>query len=341
MNSLKYMNNEESQIPKLDSVDFWYVNVKISILRAALELNVWDRIADGIRSAEEMASREGWDPVGTRILLDALCGMGLLAKDSKGYWLTHISDFYFVKSKTTYMGDVRMAQLTWEEEGSLADAIRKGKRPIIKRWTDSELQKVWAGHLITFRLSPDRYMEYFEDLWPTLGITGDVTVLDVACGPAMETFCLALKTSSQITLQDWPKVLEEGARIAEKLGVTKQITYLPGDWESVNFGEHLYDVVVLGSIAHFYGPRKVGILFSKAKKALKPGGMVVVSGPLPDESRCTEEFPLVSAVWVYATSEEGYMYTRAEYADFLKEVGFQNIEFVQYKKSEYIRARKL
>ncbi|MBU7016242.1 MAG: methyltransferase domain-containing protein [Theionarchaea archaeon] len=334
------MNNEESQIPKLESVDFWYVNVKISALRAALDLHIWDRIAEGTKNAEEMASREGWDPVGTRILLDALCGMGLLAKDSKGYCLTRISDFYFVKSKSTYMGDVRKAQLTWEEEGSLAKAIRTGKRPITKRWTDSELQKVWAGHLIPFRLSPDRYMEYFEDLWPTLGVTGEVYVLDVACGPAMETFSLALKTSSRITLQDWPEVLEEGARIAEKLAVARQIEYLAGDWESVDFGKDCYDVVVLGSIAHFYGPKKVGILFSKAKKALKPGGMAVVSGPLPDESRCTEEFPLVSAIWVYATSEEGCMYTYAEYSDLLEKVGFQNIELVQYKKSEYIRARK-
>jgi SAM-dependent methyltransferase len=334
------MNNEESQIPKLDSVDFWYINVKISILRAALELHIWDRITKGITDAEEMALKEGWDPAGTRILLDALCGMRLLTKDSKGYCLTPLSDTYFVKSKSTYMGDVRMAQLKWEHEGNLAEAIRKGKRPIIKGWTDSELQNVWAGHLIPFRLSPDRYMEYFDDLWPALGIKGEVAVLDVACGPAMETLCLALKTSSRITLQDWPAVLEEGARIAEKLGVTKKITYMPGDWESVDFGENCFDVVVLGSIAHFYGPKKVETLFSKAKKALTPGGMVVISGPLPDESRCEEEFPLVSAVWVYATSEEGYIYTFAEYTDFLKKVDFQNIELIQYKKSEYIRARK-
>ena len=338
------MNNEPLEnIPKLDSIEFWYVNVKISILRAALELHVWDRIAGGTTNAEQMALEDGWDPVGTTILLDALCGMGLLDKDSKGYCLTPLSDFYLVKGKSTYMGDVRMAQLTWEHQGSLADAIRKRKRPIVKNWTDSEMETVWAGHSIPFRLSPDRYMEYYETFWSVLGFEENlsITVLDVACGPGAETFCLALQNpSSTITLQDWPTVLEEGARIAEKLGVTNQVSYLPGDWELADFGENCYDVVLLGSIAHFYGPEVVDKLFSKAGKALQPGGTVIVSGPLPDESRCREEFPLVSAVWLYATSEEGTMYTFSEYRDFLKNTGFENIELFEYKGNTYIKAQK-
>lgn len=336
------MSHEEQpkEVPKLEPIEFWYVNVKISILRAALELHVWDKIAEGTTRADKMASTEGWDPVGTRMLLDALCSMGLLAKDTKGYCLTPLSEVYLVRGKSTYIGDVRMAQLTWEHEGSLADAIRKGKRPIMKSWTDSALQAVWAGHLIPFRLSPDRAMQYFEGLWETLGCGGNAcTVLDVACGPALETLCLALRNpSSRITLQDWPRVLEEGAHIAEKLGVASQVTYMPGDWEAVDFGKGLYDVVLLGSIAHFYGPRKVEKLFSKAREALVPRGTVLVSGPLPDEERCKEEFPLVSAVWLYATSEEGDMYTFAEYRDLLEKAGFERVELVKYREAAYIKA---
>lgn len=337
------MDNEEplKTIPKLDSIEFWYINVKISTLRAALELQVWDKVASGITNAEDMASEEGWDPVGTTVLLDALCGMGLLGKDSRGYCLTPLSDFYLVKTKSTYMGDVRMAQLTWEHQGALADAIRKGKRPIAKNWTGSEMETVWAGHSIPCRLSPDRYMKYYEALWPTLGFEKNesIHVLDVACGTAAETLCLALQnSSSRITLQDWPKVLEEGARIAERLGVSNQVSYLPGDWEVVDFGKN-YDVVLLGSIAHFYGPEGVTRLFSKAREALLPGGTVIVSGPMPDESRCTEEYPLVSAVWVYATSEEGTIYTFSEYRDLLESARFENIEPHEYKGNKFIRAR--
>lgn len=341
--SSAYMDDEELSkgIPKLDSTEFWYVNVKISILRAALELHVWDKVAGGTTRAEDMVSEEGWDPVGTTVLLDALCGMGLLCKDSRGYCLTLLSDFYLVKTKSTYMGDVRIAQLTWEHRGTLADAIRNGKRPIVKNWTDSEMEAVWAGHSIPCRLSPDRYMKYYEALWPALGFekSKNIHVLDVACGTAAETLCLALQNpSSKIALQDRPRVLEEAARIAESLGVSSQVTYVPGDWETVDFGGD-YDVVLLGSIAHFYGPEGVTRLFSKARKALLPGGTAIVSGPLPDESRCTEEYPLVSAVWVYATSEEGTMYTFSEYRSLLEHARFENIELLEYKGNKYISAR--
>lgn len=334
--------NEEPETKKLESTDFWYVNVKISILRAALELQVWDKIAEGTTNAEQIASKEGWDPVGTRILLDALCGMGLLGKNPKGYCLTPVSDLHLVNGKPTYIGDVRIAQLTWEHEGSLAEAIRKGKRPIMKKWTDSELGSVWAGHLIPCGLSPDRYIEHYKGIWSALGIEENCPkVLDVACGPGLETLCLALRNpSSRITRQDWPKVLERGAEIAEKLGVATQLSYLPGDWESVDFGKNRYDIVLLGNIAHFYGPKTVVKLFLKAKEALLPGGTVIVAGPLPDESRCKEEFPLVSAVWVYATSEEGDMYTFSEYKSFLEKAGFESIELVDYKGEGYIKGRK-
>ena len=51
---------------------------QVDIFRSALELKVWEKVAAGEDTAERMASIEGWNPTGTRMLLDAICSLKLL-----------------------------------------------------------------------------------------------------------------------------------------------------------------------------------------------------------------------------------------------------------------------
>jgi hypothetical protein len=46
---------------------------EVAILRAALELEVWAKVAAGENSVEQLSATEHWNPLGTRMLLDDLC----------------------------------------------------------------------------------------------------------------------------------------------------------------------------------------------------------------------------------------------------------------------------
>jgi len=48
---------------------------KTAMIHAGLELQVWAKIAAGYHTANVLAGHEGWDPTGTRALLDALLWM--------------------------------------------------------------------------------------------------------------------------------------------------------------------------------------------------------------------------------------------------------------------------
>ena len=63
--------NPTQEIPQSEVTDqFMEWFYRIGALRAALELQLWEKIAAGEETAEKMADQEGWDPTGTRVLLD-------------------------------------------------------------------------------------------------------------------------------------------------------------------------------------------------------------------------------------------------------------------------------
>lgn len=61
--------------------------VKLPVLQAAVELQVWAKISSGHRTASEISSAIGADPGGMRRLLDALTVMKLLHKEGAVYRL--------------------------------------------------------------------------------------------------------------------------------------------------------------------------------------------------------------------------------------------------------------
>ena len=61
--------------------------VKLPVLQAGVELQVWAKIAAGHQTANEIALAVGADPGGMRGLLDALTVMKLLHKEGAVYRL--------------------------------------------------------------------------------------------------------------------------------------------------------------------------------------------------------------------------------------------------------------
>jgi len=79
--------------------------LKLPILRAGVELQVWAKIAAGHRTTNEIASAVGADTGGMRRLLDALTVMKLLHKEAAVYGLPDWAEYYLLPGRPTYLGD--------------------------------------------------------------------------------------------------------------------------------------------------------------------------------------------------------------------------------------------
>jgi SAM-dependent methyltransferase len=308
-------------------VDLLLGALKAATLKAGVELRVWDRVAAGQRTAQAIAHREGWDATGLARLLNALCGLGFLTKGGDGYRLVPPAAAYLVSGEPSYLGDFVLANLPGEGPNPLARAIRTGQRPITD-WTQGQQAALWTAWLSPRRAAPHRHLEEYNALWKRVGIAASdgLRVLDVACGSALPGLALARQHSGiRVWLQDWPAVLEGAAAIAEQLGVRGQVEMLPGDARAVDLGRDRFDVAWLGHIAHYFGPGDVVELLRRVQQALVSGGVVVLHEDVADEQRCQREYPLLEALWLYAVSPDGDVYTFPELRAFLEQAGFARV----------------
>jgi len=314
--------------------------LKLPILRAGVELQVWAKIAAGHRTTNEIASAVGADTGGMRRLLDALTVMKLLQKEAAVYRLPDWAEYYLLPGRPTYLGDFVLEWLAWEGHGQLAEAIRTGKHPIIPEVTHAES----VDHFIPFyavrALAPHRYIQRYDGYWQALQVEPreDLQVLDLACGAGIATLALAKQHPGVcVVLQDWPAMLEIAMQAARRLGVEQQITMLPGDMFSLDYGQDKFDIARLGFVTYFFGPDDLVKLFRRVYTALVLGGMLVIEAPLSDEGRRENEEAVLDGPWLFAVSARGDVYSFSDYKGFLEQAGFDSVTQVKEELTKAIR----
>ena len=88
-------------------------------------------------------------------------------------------------------------------------------------------------------------------------------------------------------------------------GVADRFSCIDGDLHSTDFGSAAYDIGVYSHIAHQEGPDDNVAVFAEFRRALKPGGTLVVDDFVVDDDRSGPPFPLVFASSMLLRSKEG------------------------------------
>ena len=168
MESQVNLNQEIPNSEIIDQTIEWIY--RIGAMHAALELRLWEKIASGEDTVEKIAVQEGWDPNGTRVLLDAICALKLLTKEGDRYSLVPESEYYLLPGKPTYKGSLLLNEISWEGNGKLAESIRSGKRPIHYNATTAEVVNIWIADYSRNWVYPESFLETAQKLWLLLDI---------------------------------------------------------------------------------------------------------------------------------------------------------------------------
>ncbi len=314
--------------PSLDSIHSLEYGVrKATALKAALELDIFTLIQRGSSTVSEVAAAASCSERGTRILLDALCGLGLLTKRKGVYTLTPSSEAFLVRGKPSYYGDwVLKAEFAWEVRARVKEGIKSGEAV----WQDAskrDFGELWASYSAPLLVMWPQMAEKIREMWKKLDIkTAGVRILDAACGSGIKSFVLARDDPTVLVeAVDFQKVLEVAAKIAEAMGVEEQVAFCEGDLSECDFGDEKFDIVLFGAVLHFFDAEQLKNIFKKTYRALKPGGFVVINTPLADEERCHSEMALILALELLLFAPGSEVYTFSEYKKFLEREGFTTV----------------
>jgi hypothetical protein len=133
---------------------------------------------------------------------------------------------------------------------------------------------------------------------------------------------------------DWEGVLQTAIKVAGELGIIRQVTLLPGDLWTADYGTGSFDVAYLGNVTHFFGSEENIRLFRKVQSALASGGVIVVNSA----ARREIEAEVWDGLWLYVATASGGLYDFREYEAMLESAGFANVQDI---KQGPIRAEKL
>jgi len=261
-----------------------------------------------------------------RVLLDALCPLGLLSKSAGSYALTPTAQAYLVRIAPTYCADIYLTSFQSRER--FADCVRTGKPAI--DLTAPEAEDLWVSYTVPYLLLWPELAEIVRSRWEAAGVNvqngSGAQVLDVACGSGVKSFVLAQADPTvRVMAVDTPKVLAVTAHIAEAMGVAVQVSYQSGHVLQMELGSEQFDIVLLGNILHFFPANQIQGILRKVHRALKFGGLVVVDDGVLDEERCQAEQVLLSAVFLVNSAPDAEFYTFSEYRELLEGVGFTQV----------------
>lgn len=297
-----------------------------AVIRAGVELGVFDQLAKGKRDAGGLARAIGADERGTRILCDALSALGLLLRVEREYGLSAAAAAHLVAGAPAYLGDtIRLftSPHLWNSWSTLAQAVRCGGT-VLNEHAETPGHPFWEDFArFTGGMAGQAGARLAEVLAPWAAPRRPLRVLDVACGTGLYGFSLAAaQPHAQLTSLDWPNVLEVTRGWAEKLGVSERVRWLPGDAFTVALGGP-YDLVILSHIFHHFDPPTCAQLLTRVAAALAPDGRVAIHEFVPTDLPPEQDpGPFMFSTTMLVWSRHGEAHDLARYRELLGEAGF-------------------
>jgi ubiquinone/menaquinone biosynthesis C-methylase UbiE len=301
------------------------------VLAVATQLRVFTHLAQGARTAVQVAAAAEASVRGVRMLLDALVGLQFLAREPDGYELLPVSREYLVQGRPLYMGRLLEEDWIWESWGHLAEAVRTGRPFRHVDTPNGDAARFFKALIPSLHVANQAGARRAADVLLGDGMPREgLDVLDVGCGSAVWSIALveAAGAAVRVTAQDLPSVLELTRDYLRIHGVERQYDFLPGDQRRVDFGTARYDVAVIARYVHELGADAARDLFRRVCRALRPGGRIVVADWMPNDDRTGPPGPLLYALRMLLHTEQGDAHTAADYRRWLSECGYRDLRLV-------------
>ena len=320
------------RIRKLAS-DFWASRA----LLTAVELDLFSALGDDGCSVAEAADNMGTESRATRILLDALCALGLLRKYGDTYANSPETGRYLQRGQPDDAWAAMMNRVNmWDRWSTLTDCVREGSSMGMSNHAGPSSTQAYiaATHKIAALAAPA--------LVSSLELPAIKRVLDVGGGSgAYSVAVLRAHEGATGEIMDLPAVARLAARYIREAGMESRITMRPADFTVAPLGTG-FDLVLLSYVMHLNSAEVNKRLLARAFNALEPGGTLVINDYVLHADKTLPRHAALYALNMLVTTHNGGVYSLEEYAGWLTGVGFSEVRKVPLLgPTDVVTARKI
>ena len=292
-------------------------------LLTANRLRLFDFLADGARSADEVAAGLQLDPRSTALLLRACVGLGFLQETDQRFENTLVAATFLVSRSPTFMGNViRYSDQLYTAWGRLEEAVRSGQ-PAVPAQTylgDDPARTRAFVHAMH-----DRALGIARALVPMLDLSGRRTMLDVGGGPGTYSVLLTERFPGLYAeVIELPGVAAVARELVAAAGAAERVQLRDGDYHSADFGSGK-DVVLMSGMFHRETARACRTLIERATACLNPGGLLVVSDVFTDQGGCQPAFAALFGLNMMLTAADGGVHADADVMQWMAGCGLREL----------------
>lgn len=309
-------------------VAFGYMASKA--LFAAAHLRIFDELAEGTKSLEELAKATGAEERALSTLLTALVSVGLLepvGEAGRGFRNAPASQVMLVSSPKGSFADYCRNQIDRQMYPflhNIADVLR-GRRDTVP----FEDYEAWFGDVAEASLYSESQHEASLPAAAFLASVTDLSgcrhLLDVGGGSGAFSITLCRRYPElSATVLDFPNVVEVGRRFVAEAGLEDRIDFVAGNALEVDWpgGQ---DAVLFSYVSGSVAAEGVRELYRHAHQALCPGGIVLVHDFMVDDDLRGPRLPALWAFQHAAFTPGGIALTPAFVTECLRENGFEEV----------------
>ncbi|HEX8288991.1 MAG TPA: class I SAM-dependent methyltransferase [Pyrinomonadaceae bacterium] len=323
------MNQNTAPSPQL----FWETITafqRSAAIKAAVELDVFTKIAEGNKTESSIAEACGAQSRGIRILCDTMTVMGFLTKENGEYDLNEMTAAFLDRRSPMYLGgtiDFILSPMQQRGFDDLTNAVRQGGSTVTENASLSPDSEMWVKFArgMTGMMMPAAQM-----MAENLGFEPErkFKVLDIAAGHGIFGITIAQKyRNAEIYALDWANVLHVATENARKFGVADRHHTIPGSAFDVEFGDN-YDVVLLTNFLHHFDRQTCEDLLKKIHQSLNADGKVLTLEFVPNDDRVSPPSEAMFALVMLAATPAGDAYTFAELRGMFETAGFSRSEHI-------------
>lgn len=306
-------------------------------MAAAHELGLFAHLSGTVGTTiEGLAQALGIDQRPAQMLLTGCASLGLLEKRDGRYQNSALAEEFLVPGKPYYFGGFvqlhdKRAYQPW---GRLTDGIRQN-RPL--SWDPDKRKDPFDGE------NPLLLATFWEAMHSlsifTARVLGEAIdfgrftrLLDVGGGSGAYDIELCRRYPRlRATVYDLPLVAEIAAGKIKGAGLGDRIQTIAGDFFADAAFPGGHDVILLSMIMHDWGDADDGTLLHKCYEALPSGGAVIICELLVDDDKAGPAAAALMSLMMLVETLEGRNYTAAEYSDWLRDLGFVNVQTVPFE----------
>jgi len=293
-----------------------------AVLVAGVDLGLFDALAEGALTLEEIAAKTKLAPARTEKLVTAAAACGLVTRDGPRVANAPDVERFLVRGKPTYFGDylAHLAHDSYAAWGELSDRLAVPEATAPERYyavadDPAEARALteagYTGSQGTARRLIRRFdFSRYSRLFDLGGGSGVYSIHACEANPGLKA-----------TVFDFPNVLTVAREFIAKAGLEDRI-----DTQSLDFAREPLppgaDVILLCGNIHAYPPEMARKVVANCFAALPSGGAMIICDYMLNDDRTGPPMPAFISLRQGFMAGDGHVHSGAEFRSYLEAAGF-------------------